>query len=57
MFLDFIYNLLSDLDNQLFTRQQLEAIILPEAEKEHPLADFLNRHQPAIRVGIEGEAA
>jgi len=31
--LDFIYNLLSDLDNQLFTRQQLEAIILPEAEK------------------------
>ncbi len=33
------------------------AIILPEAEKEHAIADFLNRHMPAIRVGIEGGAA
>jgi len=31
--LDFIYNLLSNLDNQLFTKQQLETIIMPEAER------------------------
>lgn len=31
--LDFIYNLLLNLDERLFTRQQLEALIMPEAEK------------------------
>ena len=31
--LDFIYNLLLNLDERLFTRQQLETLIMPEAEK------------------------
>lgn len=31
--LDFLYNLLSNLDPKLFTKQQLEALIMPEAEK------------------------
>ena len=31
--LDFVYNLLLNLDERLFTRQQLETLIMPEAEK------------------------